>query len=60
MIEDIDALVAGDLAEAKVRRLLSHPLVAAEVERIALEIEEDVMDSVVGEAAASLALCSRL
>ncbi|ONK72686.1 uncharacterized protein A4U43_C04F22030 [Asparagus officinalis] len=61
VIEDIDALVAGDLAEAKVRRLLIHTrLVGPRRRGSALEVEEEVMDSVVGEAAASLALCSRL
>lgn len=60
VIEDIDSLVAGDLAEAKVRRLLGHPLVVAEAERVALEIGEDVLDSVVGEAVATLALSSQL
>lgn len=59
VIEDIDALVAGDLAEARFRRLLGHPLVAEEAERVALEVEEDVLDSIIGEAAATLALGSR-
>lgn len=60
VIDDIDALVAEDLGDAKVRRLLGHPMVAAEAEGVALEIEGDVLDSVIGEAAATLALCSRL
>lgn len=57
VVGDIDVLVAGDLTETRVKRLLQHPSVVAEAEDIVLEIEQDVLDSILGEAAASLFTC---
>lgn len=54
IVGDIDALVAGDLQESKVRRLLRHPSVVAEVQDIASEIQTDMLDSLLGDTAASL------
>ncbi|XP_038979339.1 uncharacterized protein LOC103695962 [Phoenix dactylifera] len=59
VVGDIDALVAGDLPEAKIRRLLVHPSVVEEAEDIALEVEQEIFDGVLVEVAASLALASR-
>ncbi|KAG1362454.1 hypothetical protein COCNU_10G006730 [Cocos nucifera] len=56
VVGDIDALVAGDMPEAKVRRLLLHPSVMEEAEDIALELEQEIFDGLLVEAAASIAL----
>ncbi|XP_019709193.1 uncharacterized protein [Elaeis guineensis] len=56
VVGDIDALVAGDMPEAKVRRLLLHPSVMEEAEDIALELEQEIFDGLLGDAAASIAL----
>ncbi|KAI0500123.1 hypothetical protein KFK09_018332 [Dendrobium nobile] len=58
VVGDIDVLVAGDLPASNVRRLLRHPSVVAEVQDIASEIQRDILDSLLGDAAASLFLIS--
>lgn len=58
VVGDIDALVAGDMPEAKIRRLMLHPSVVEEAEDIVLELEHEIFDGLLGEAAASI--CPRL
>ncbi|XP_020596169.1 uncharacterized protein LOC110036139 isoform X2 [Phalaenopsis equestris] len=58
VVGDIDALVFRDLPESKVRRLLRHPSVVAEVQDIISEIQRDILDSLLGDTAASLFLIS--
>lgn len=59
VVGDIDSLVARELPVAKFRRLLHHPLLMAEARQIATEIERDILNSLLGEAAESLCLlCS--
>nr|XP_010909856.1 uncharacterized protein LOC105035843 isoform X2 [Elaeis guineensis] len=59
VVGDIDSLVAADLREAKIRRLVLHPSVVEEMEDIALEVEQEIFDDVLVQAAASLALVFR-
>ncbi|XP_072960178.1 uncharacterized protein [Typha angustifolia] len=54
VLGDIDALVAGDLAEANVRRVLRHPAVAGEAEGVVAEVGEAIVDDLLGDAAAAL------
>ncbi|WOL15929.1 hypothetical protein Cni_G24711 [Canna indica] len=56
--DDIYALIARDLPEANVRRLLRHTLVMEEADDVALEVEREILDGLVGETAADL--CSVL
>ncbi|KAL6885516.1 hypothetical protein ACP4OV_010295 [Aristida adscensionis] len=59
VVGDIDALVAGDLASASVRRLGRHPAVAEEAGDVAEEVAERVLEALVAECAAeSLSLSS--
>lgn len=60
VVGDIDALVAGDLRQANVRRLLLHPFVTEEAGDVALEVEQEILDDLLGETAASLALSSEV
>lgn len=56
VVGDIDSLVAGDLPVSKLRRLHRHPLVVDEAQEIAAEIERNILDSLLGEAAESMGL----
>ncbi|RZR77569.1 hypothetical protein BHM03_00002681 [Ensete ventricosum] len=60
VVGDIDALVAGDLRQANVRRLLLHPFVTEEAGDLALEVEQEILDDLLGETAASLALSAEV
>ncbi|XP_009413745.2 uncharacterized protein LOC103994986 [Musa acuminata AAA Group] len=60
VVGDIDALVAGDLRQANVRRLLLHPFVTEEAGDVALEVEQEILDDLLGETAASLALSAEV
>ncbi|KAG1354757.1 nascent polypeptide-associated complex subunit alpha, muscle-specific form [Cocos nucifera] len=59
VVGDIDALVAADLPEAEIRRLVLHPLVVEETEDIAFEVAQEIFDDVLLEAAAFLGLVFR-
>ncbi|CAL9076183.1 unnamed protein product [Musa textilis] len=56
VVADIDALVAADLPEAIVRRLLRHPAVANEASDVVVGVEQGILDGLLAETAASLAL----
>ncbi|CAL9078720.1 unnamed protein product [Musa textilis] len=58
VVGDIDALVARDLPEAHVRRMLRHPSVVEEADDVVFEVERDILDGLLGETAACLALPS--
>ncbi|CAL9206616.1 unnamed protein product [Musa hybrid cultivar] len=58
VVADIDALVAADLPEAIVRRLLRHPAVANEASDVVVGVEQGILDGLLAETAASLALSS--
>ncbi|XP_039141572.1 hepatoma-derived growth factor-related protein 2 [Dioscorea cayenensis subsp. rotundata] len=49
VLDDIDALIEGDLPERNVRRLLKHPAVEMEVVEIMEEIEGDIVEELIGE-----------
>ncbi|URD79373.1 hypothetical protein MUK42_18681 [Musa troglodytarum] len=56
VVADVDALVAADLPEAIVRRLLRHPAVANEASDVVVGVEQGILDGLLAETAASLAL----
>ncbi|RWV95939.1 hypothetical protein GW17_00041390 [Ensete ventricosum] len=56
MVGDIDALVARDLPEAQVRLMLRHPSVVEEADDVVYEVEKDILNGLLGETAAYLAL----
>ncbi|RWW32045.1 hypothetical protein GW17_00003299, partial [Ensete ventricosum] len=58
VVADIDALVAADLPEAIVRRLLRHPAVLNEASDLVVGVEQGILDGLLAETAASLALSS--
>ncbi|CAL9765669.1 unnamed protein product [Musa acuminata subsp. burmannicoides] len=58
VVGDIDALVARDLPEAHVRLMLRHPSVVEEADDVVFEVEQDILDGLLGETAACLALPS--
>ncbi|KAJ3679814.1 hypothetical protein LUZ60_016092 [Juncus effusus] len=53
---DIDALVASDLATKYTRELTRHPAVAEESSDVAVQVEQEILDELIGETAASLSL----
>ncbi|WOL09643.1 hypothetical protein Cni_G18396 [Canna indica] len=58
VVGDIDALVVGDMPEANVRRLLSHASVLEQARDVVSEVEQEILDGLLRETAASLAFSS--
>ncbi|KAJ4759913.1 LOW protein: M-phase inducer phosphatase-like protein [Rhynchospora pubera] len=57
-IADIDALVAVDMPVNNIRQLTCHPAVAEQANDVAAEVEQEILEELIGETAASLSLSS--
>lgn len=53
---DIDVLVAVDMPMSNIRELTRHPAVVDQASDVAAEVEQEILEELIGETAASLSL----